>query len=136
MSATSSSPEPRQGSLAHVISQNVSNLMAQRRVSQQQLADAIGVPQTSIGKRLRGVTHWTADDMDAVAMAFDVPVSRLIEPAEEGDAPTPLRVVAHPVRSRRVTKHTHKYPTPAGLVTPGYGRVLRPAFQPFGRWAA
>jgi transcriptional regulator with XRE-family HTH domain len=42
------------------------------------------------------------------------------EPLADGEV-TPLNSL------RRVTKHTHKYPTPAELVTVGYGRVSHPA---------
>ena len=123
MSESVPAPEPQKASLSRTISLNVRSLMSQRNVSQQQLANAIGLPQTGVSKRLRGATHWNAPDIQAVAEAFDVPWSRLVEPMEEGDAPAPLRVVAHPIRSRRVTQHTRKYPTLVPVVTVEYGRA-------------
>lgn len=95
-----SAPEPQPGRLARVISSNVKALMTQRGVSQQQLAEAIGMPQTSVGKRLRGSTHWTADDIEAVALAFEVDVTDLLRPEQEV-APRPLRPVARDLPHRR-----------------------------------
>jgi transcriptional regulator with XRE-family HTH domain len=114
------------GRLARTISSNVRGLMGQRKVSQAALAQAIGLPQSGISARLNGSTNWSADDIEAVCLAFDVPWERLIQPVEEEKEPAPLRVVAHSGRSRRVTQHTHKYVTSAGLVTAGYRRRFQP----------
>lgn len=100
MSATESAPEPQTGKLARVISANVKELMTQRGVSQHQLAAALGMPQTSIGKRLRGATHWTADDIEAVALAFEVEVIDLLRPTEDVPA-RPLRPVVRDLPHRR-----------------------------------
>jgi transcriptional regulator with XRE-family HTH domain len=100
MSATESAPQPQPGQLARVISANVKALMTQRGVSQHQLASALGMPQTSIGKRLRGDTNWTADDIEAVALAFEVDVIGLLQPAEEVSA-RPLRPVVRDLPHRR-----------------------------------
>lgn len=94
MSAPESANEPQTGSLARTISTNVAQLMDERRVNQAQLAEAIGMLQSGVSKRLKGTTNWTADDIEAVSIAFDVPVARLIEPAPEAPA-RPLRVVTH-----------------------------------------
>lgn len=104
MSATESAPEPQTGKLARVISANVKELMTQRGVSQHQLAAALGMPQTSIGKRLRGATHWTADDIEAVALAFEVEVVDLLRPTEEVPA-RPLRPVVRDLPHRRRVTH-------------------------------
>lgn len=104
MSASESADEPVVGSLARTISRNVAALMSERGVSQHQLAAAIGLPQTSVGKRLRGAVHWTADDIEAVSIAFDVPVGRLFEPVPEAPS-RPLVSVGHVGRRRRPHLH-------------------------------
>lgn len=97
MSASESADEPQVGSLARTISRNVAALMDERRVSQAQLAAAIGLQQSSVGKRLRGDTNWTANDIEAVSIAFDVSVAQLIEPARKAPA-RPLRSVGRVAR--------------------------------------
>lgn len=106
MSTTARAPEPPQaGKLASVISHNVRRLMDQRRVSQQELANAVGLPQSSISKRLRGAVPWDADDLEAVAIAFTVPVTELVLPQDGQEVVAPL------VKVRRRT--TVPYPLSA-----------------------
>lgn len=122
MSASQSANEPQTGSLARTISRNVQALMDERRISQAQLADAIGITQSSIGKRLRNSTNWTADDIEAVSIAFDVPVARLIEAAAEAPA-RPLRSVAHAGRRPRLTPA--KQPAGSSKRTEEFGCIRR-----------
>lgn len=113
MSATESAPEPQSGpqpgNLARVISANVKTLMTQRGVSQQQLAAAVGMPQTSISKRLRGDAKWTADDIEVVALAFEVEPTELLRPMAEVTS-RPLRSVARDLPHRRMASGERREP--------------------------
>lgn len=63
-----------------IISANVRRLMAERSVTQTDLARAMGLPQPSISKRLRGVVAWDAEDLDRLVEAFGVPIEGLVLP--------------------------------------------------------
>lgn len=52
--------------------------MARNKVTQQQLADSIGISRMSLSARLNGVRAFTSDDLFAIAYALDVPVADLM----------------------------------------------------------
>lgn len=77
---TVSFPAPERGSLAVVVGGNVRALMAVRKVSQMQMATILGVTQSAVSKRLRGVTPFDTDDLQAIGEAFDVEPMHLLDP--------------------------------------------------------
>lgn len=69
------------------VGERVMMLMFRARLSQKALGEKVGMTQTAISHKIRGTRKWTLDDLFAVAAAFGVPVSYLIENDEK--APTP-----------------------------------------------
>lgn len=63
---------------------NVKAEMARAGIGQVQLAARLGLSQTAVSSRLRGVVAFNVDELAAVARVLEVPVSALV--AEE---PTP-----------------------------------------------
>lgn len=61
-----------------VVAGNVRALMARRGVSQQRLAEVLGLSQSAISKRLRGLTPWDVNEMGTIATAFEVPIGSLL----------------------------------------------------------
>lgn len=47
-------------------------LMARDGLNQQQLGEAIGMDQTTVSARLRGVSRWSVEDVTRLAMLFGV----------------------------------------------------------------
>ena len=52
--------------------------VARRKVTQQQLADLLGIHQMSVSRRLNGHTEFTASEIALVADFLGVPVATLI----------------------------------------------------------
>lgn len=72
VATTTASPSETTGS-------NVKAEMARRSISQAQLAQALGLSQTGISARIRGVTPFDVNELIAAAAFLDVPVERLLE---------------------------------------------------------
>ncbi len=70
---------PAETSWTLLVAGNVRALMARRGVSQHQVADVLGLSQTAVSKRLRGVTPWDVNEMGTLAEAFGVPIAVLLE---------------------------------------------------------
>jgi transcriptional regulator with XRE-family HTH domain len=62
------------------VADEVASLMGRRRTKQTQLANATGMGQSYLSRRLAGLQPFTVDDLDAIAEFFDVPLSALIPP--------------------------------------------------------
>lgn len=60
---------------------NVRAELARRGVSQTALADHLGLSQSGVSKRLRGVIAFDTDEMLAMSDFLDVPVAVLFEGA-------------------------------------------------------
>lgn len=59
--------------------------MARQRVSQTELARALGMTQPGVSRRIRGDVSWSADELIRVAATLGVPVAELyvgVEPVE------------------------------------------------------
>ena len=69
--------DPR--SMKMIISGNVRRLMLDRGVTQVALAAAMGLPQPSISKRLRGMVAWDVEDLDQPVEVFDVGIEALVK---------------------------------------------------------
>lgn len=63
------------------VADEVAALMGRHRMSQTQLAEAIGATQSYVSRRLAYVKPFDVDDLYAIAEHFDVPVSDLVAPA-------------------------------------------------------
>jgi transcriptional regulator with XRE-family HTH domain len=75
-------------STAEVVGANVRAEMSRAGKSQNDLAAVLGVTQTAVSKRLRGVTPFDVNEIALVARALDVDMSVLIaDPARQTTAP-------------------------------------------------
>lgn len=87
------------------VSRIVRSLMAARGLDQQRTAEAIGVQQPALSKRLGGHTPWTVDDIAALADLFDV--SEAIFFADAGDLFNAVDVTTVR-RASTDARHPHK----------------------------
>lgn len=71
--------------LTDIINGNVRELMRLNDVSQQYLCYVLGWYKGRLDRHLSGEAHWRADEIDAVAKAFGIPVSEFVKPMERGD---------------------------------------------------
>ena len=60
------------GVLTSTVSRNVRAMMAANGVSQMEMARAMGLSQTAVSKRLRGLTPWDTNDLEIVARVLRV----------------------------------------------------------------
>ncbi len=79
MTTTVAFPAPERGSLGSVVGSNVRALMAARGVSQIQMASILGVTQSAVSKRLRGVTPFDTRDLQAISEAFGIHAMNLLD---------------------------------------------------------
>ncbi|MBL5974836.1 MAG: XRE family transcriptional regulator [Candidatus Leucobacter sulfamidivorax] len=61
---------------AKIISDKVRGVAAEKRFTQQQVADSLGISRTSVVDRFNGRIPFTAPEVFALAIAMEVPVSR------------------------------------------------------------
>ncbi|MEV7265650.1 helix-turn-helix transcriptional regulator [Micromonospora aurantiaca] len=64
--------------MREVIAENVRVELARRRMSQRGLAEATGLSQSYIGRRLTGEMPFTTDDLELIATALSVPVTAFL----------------------------------------------------------
>jgi transcriptional regulator with XRE-family HTH domain len=60
--------------------------MKERRVSGKRLAEAVGMPQTSLARLLRGRGDLTLDQLAAIARALDTNLPGIVHDSIEGNA--------------------------------------------------
>lgn len=62
--------------------------VARRRIRQQQLADALGISQAAVSRRLRGLSPFAVDELVTVARLLGLPAADLlpVEPLSAGVA--------------------------------------------------
>ena len=65
------------------ITQIVTVLMADRRMTRRVLAEKIGMHEVTVGQTLNGKRRWSIEDLEAMAVIFEVPVSRFFEDPQE-----------------------------------------------------
>ena len=65
------------------IPQIVTLLMADRRMNRRDLANHLGIHEVTAGQTLNGKRKWSIDDLEAMSVIFEVPVSRFFEDPEE-----------------------------------------------------
>lgn len=66
------------GGLREAVAEILRVEMARRRMTQRKLADATGLSQSYIGRRMTGEMPFTTDDLDKVAGVLGMQVSALI----------------------------------------------------------
>lgn len=65
------------GEQTATLAANIRAEMGRRKMSQSDLATAVGMSQPGISKRLGGTVPWTFPELIAVAQVFDVPLALL-----------------------------------------------------------
>lgn len=60
------------------VAANVRAEVARRRIRQADLADAMGLDQRAVSRRLLGHVEFSATELQKVAQILDVPVARLL----------------------------------------------------------
>lgn len=68
--------------LSRAVAAEISRLLEERGMSGNALAKATGIPQTSISGKLRGVSPFDLDDLQAICGALDVDVTDLLSWAQ------------------------------------------------------
>ncbi len=66
------------GMTATAVGRNVAAELTRHRLSHAQLAAAVNMSETQIGRRVRGEVEFTATEIRAVAIALGVPVAALL----------------------------------------------------------
>lgn len=62
------------------IRQNLRELMDWRQMTQADLAEALGVSQPWVSKRLSGITPFQIEDLDAIGKVFGLTPAELLQP--------------------------------------------------------
>lgn len=65
--------------VSDLVAENVRALMARTRTKQRALADALGMTQGAISKKLNGDRPFTLDEIEVIAQHFGVPLASLFE---------------------------------------------------------
>lgn len=61
----------------------IRGLAAERRFTQDGIADILGLTRPAVRRRYKGETDYTASDLQKLAVAFDLPVGALFGEAGE-----------------------------------------------------
>lgn len=64
--------------LTEDVAGNVRAEMARRRIGQPQIAQALGLSQASVSRRLMGQTPIDVNELEVIAQVLDVPISTLL----------------------------------------------------------
>lgn len=75
-------------SFSQTVASTVKAEMARRNVTQRQVAEALGIAQTQVSRRLLGRISFNVDELQTVANLLDIPVAALIA------GPAPLERVS------------------------------------------
>lgn len=70
---------PRQAGITSI----VKHLMTDRGMTGRQLAEHLGMHEASLSHALNGRRRWSIEDLEAMSVIFEVPVSRFFEDPEE-----------------------------------------------------
>lgn len=62
------------------IGAKVNDVMFRQRISQTQMAEALGCSASTVSMKLHGKRKWTLEEIYAAAEALDVPVSAILPP--------------------------------------------------------
>lgn len=80
---------PSRDTLSGRVAEEVNALMGRHRTTQVQLAAVLGIPQTQLSRRLRGLMPFSIDEVEAIADYYAVPVRSLFDHDEETPRPKP-----------------------------------------------
>lgn len=61
------------------VAANVRAEVARQRIAQVRIAEALGLPQPSVSKRLRGLTPFSIDELQGLAGLLGVPLSVFLD---------------------------------------------------------
>lgn len=78
----------RRTTLSVVVADNVRLVCARRRITQVEIAAALGMSKMAISDRFRYITPWTLDDLGALSEFLEVPVGVLLGEAVSLDGET------------------------------------------------
>lgn len=62
-----------------IVGSNVHAILWQRRISQKEFADKLGISDSVLSKRLRGVSAWSVQDMLDVASLLGIEPEKLLK---------------------------------------------------------
>jgi transcriptional regulator with XRE-family HTH domain len=65
-----------------ITGERVHILLRRRGIQQQELADVLGLTQTSVSRKILGKRSWTLDELLATCQFLDVPVTELLPGSE------------------------------------------------------
>ena len=74
-----------EGELQHVVGSNVRTIRLRRGLSQEQLADALGLHRTYIGGIERGERNLSLQVVERLAQNLNVPIQELLTSLDTGD---------------------------------------------------
>ncbi len=69
------------------VGKQIHGLMWDRRITNRAMAQAIGVDESTMARKLRGQRKWTVDDLLAVAGELHVPVEALLPHLDSNQEP-------------------------------------------------
>lgn len=110
MSTVSHLPQP--GSLQAVVAGEIRAWMGRRNVNQTALAQALGVSQSQISKRLKGTVPFDIVELEKVARFLGVSVAGLVGAPEGGTTPPPDPGVS---LSQDTCEYNYSQGSPAGV---------------------
>lgn len=124
-------PEQRAATLTQLVAVEIDKVRGGRRMSQAQLARAIGHTPMWVSLRLRGLQPIDMNDLFLFARALGVGVHELLPPPEVvAQAADPSATVAYLALAERLTTHTVRPPDNRPK-----GRSSRPGTTGVGRTA-
>ena len=96
--------------LNDLVSAEIRSLCGRYRVPQGRIADAIGVTQSAVSKRLRGVTPWTLPEISLVAEVFGMSAIGLLTRAAHDETPHQLPDTGPQLYERRTRRDSNPQP--------------------------
>lgn len=83
-------PLPRSESFADIVNDNIRVQATLRHITQADLARALGMAQTAVSARWRGVRQWQLEDIERVAALFGLPPVVLCAARDSNPEPSDL----------------------------------------------
>lgn len=105
-------PKPKRGSSTAVIDDHLGARIRERRImlglTQQQIADRIGVTFQQVHKYERGIDRISAGRLFEIAQTLNVPIQYFFDGLADGEAPQPA--IPHQRMLREITRNFAKIP--------------------------
>lgn len=64
------------------IAANVRAVKARRRVTDAEIAEALGLPRSGVNERMNGRARWQVEELEALTAFLDTTLEQLLAPAE------------------------------------------------------